>query len=260
MLGAIAGDIIGSVYELNNITRTDFPLFDPNCHFTDDTVMTVAVADAILTHADYGGKLREWYRLYPQRGYGPRFRKWAASGRIGQGASKGNGSAMRVSPIGFAFHTLEEVLAQARLTAIPSHNTPEAIGGAQAVASAVFLARTGRSKAEIRAYAERTFAYDLGEPLDEIRRYYKHQSNCDGSVPQAITAFLESDGYEDAVRKAISIGGDSDTIACIAGGIAHAYYGTLPVDIATRVSGILDTRILAVADRFMTKYPSPNHR
>ncbi len=254
MLGAIAGDIIGSVYERHNIKRMDFPLFGPWNRFTDDTVLTVAIADAILSGADYGSKLREWYHLYPDRGFGPGFRRWAVSETVRSRISKGNGAAMRVSPVGFAFDSLEKVLDEARKTAEPSHGHPEGIKGAQAVASAVFLARTGKSKKEIKAYIQKTFEYDLSEPLDEIRKYYRFDMTCPGSVPQAIIAFLESNDYEDAIRKAISIGGDSDTIACIAGGIAHAYYKVIPAEIIDKVLKALDENLNRVVQKFMKRY------
>lgn len=254
MIGAIAGDIIGSVYERHNLKRVDFPLFDPRCRFTDDTVLTVAVADAILTGSDCAGKLREYFRLYPNRGYGPGFSRWAASNRSSPYYSMGNGSAMRVSPVGFAFDTLDEVLEQAKRSAEVTHNHPEGINGAQAVASAVFLGRTGNSKEEVKAYIERTFGYNLSEPLDEIRRSYRFDMTCPGSVPQAIIAFLESNDFEDAVRKAISIGGDSDTIACMAGGIAQAFYGGIPKEIEDKVRSLLDQRLNRVLTEFATQH------
>jgi len=253
MIGAIAGDIIGSVYEHDNITITDFPLFDPHCRFTDDTVLTVAVADAIMTGADYGHKLREWYQLYPDRGYGGGFRKWAAFREIRPRSSMGNGSAMRVSPVGFTFDTLEKVLEEAKKSAEPSHNDPEGIKGAQAVAAAIFLARTGSGKAEIKKYIERTFGYNLDDPIDEIRKHYRFDVSCPRTVPQAIRAFLESEGYEDAIRKAISIGGDSDTIACMAGGIAEAFYGEVPQEIATFVLERLDYALREVVIEFQQR-------
>jgi ADP-ribosylglycohydrolase len=254
MLGAIAGDIIGSVYEGHDLKRTDFPLFDPRCRFTDDTVLTVAVADAIMTGAPYGQKLKEYYRYYPRAGYGAHFRRWAASEDTRPYYGMGNGSAMRVSPIGFAFDTLDEVMEQARRSAEVTHNHPEGIKGAQAVASAVFLARMGSSKEEIRTYIERTFEYDLSEPLDRIREHYRFDVTCPGSVPQAITAFLESNDFEDTIRKAVSIGGDSDTIACMAGGMAQAFYGTVPEVIVDKVKTILDSRLNAIVDQFMNRY------
>ena len=256
MIGAIAGDIIGSVYEFHNITITDFPLFDQRSTFTDDTVLTVAIADAILTGSSYEEKLKEYYGLYPDRGYGPGFRKWAFSPGPHPKYSMGNGSAMRVSPVGFAFNTLDEVLEEAKRSAEPSHSHPEGIKGAQAVAAAVFLARTGATKEDIKAYVQNTFGYALDEPLDSIRTWYRFDGTCPGSVPQAIRAFLESNDFEDAIRKAISIGGDSDTIACIAGGIAQAYYGTASQEIITGALRKLDDRLREVTLRFMRTFLS----
>jgi ADP-ribosylglycohydrolase len=166
----------------------------------------------------------------------------------------GNGSAMRVSPVGFAFNTLDEVLEEAQKSAEPTHNHPEGIKGAQAVACAIFLARKGASKEEIKTYIENNFAYNLDESLDQIRIYYKHDETCPGSVPQAIKAFLESNDYEDAIRKAISIGGDSDTIACITGGISEAYYKKVPHAIIERVKKILDRRLNNIVSEFTIKY------
>jgi ADP-ribosylglycohydrolase len=256
MIGAIAGDIIGSVYEHHNITRTDFPLFDQHCTFTDDTVLTVAVADAILSGKDYGDRLKEYYDAYPDRGYGSGFRKWAASPGKNQGDSMGNGSAMRVSPVGFAFTTLDEVLREAKRSAEPSHSHPEGIKGAQAVAAAIYLARTRDSKENIKKYIEEQFGYALDEPLDSIRKWYRFDVTCPGSVSQAIRAFLESHDFEDAIRKAISIGGDSDTIACIAGGIAQAYYGGASHEIITGALKRLDSRLREVTLKFMRTFLS----
>jgi ADP-ribosylglycohydrolase len=254
LIGAIAGDIIGSVYERHNIRTTDFPLFDERCTFTDDTVLTVAVADAILNQADYGEKLKEYFKLYPGRGYGAHFRRWAAHRANRPYYSLGNGSAMRVSPVGFAFITLDEVLKEAQKSAEPTHNHPEGIKGAQATASSIFLARGGATKEEIKTYVESSFGYNLNESLDQIRIYYRHDETCPGSVPQAIRAFLESNDYEDAIRKAISIGGDSDTIACITGGIAEAYYKKVPNGIVERVKNILDPRLYEIVSEFIIKY------
>ena len=240
MLGDIAGDIIGSVYQMVNIKTTDFPLFHEHCRFTDDTVLTVALADSLLHGIPYVDLLKRYYRAYPRAGYGGMFHRWATSDDPQPYNSFGNGSAMRVSPVGFAFGRLEEVLEQAKRSAEVTHDHPEGIKGAQAVASAVFLARTGRDKDHIQAYVETVFSYDLGRPLDQIREIYEFDVSCQGSVPQAIRAFLESKDYEHAVRLAISIGGDSDTIACMAGGIAQAYYGGVPEGIAGRVYEALD--------------------
>jgi ADP-ribosylglycohydrolase len=254
MIGAISGDIIGSVYEGHNIKTADFPLFDDRCTFTDDTVLTAAIADAILTSSEYGEKLKEYFKLYPGRGYGAHFRKWAAHSSSKPYYSMGNGSAMRVSPVGFAFNTLDEVLREAQKSAEPTHNHPDGIKGAQATASSIFLARGGAGKEEIKTYVESHFNYDLNEPLDQIRTDYKFDETCPGSVPQAIRAFLESNDYEDAIRKAISIGGDSDTIACIAGGIAEAFYKKVPRDIVERVKQILDQRLNHIVSEFTIKY------
>ncbi len=254
MIGAIAGDIIGSVYEWHNLKTIDFPLFDPLCTFTDDTVLTIAIADAILSGTDYGPRLKEWYRLYPDRGYGSGFRRWARS-HSRQGDSMGNGSAMRVSPVGFAFNTLEDVLEEARKSALPSHNHPEGIKGAQSVASAIFLARTGTGKEDIKKYIQETFGYNLNRTLEDIRPRYRFDATCPGSVPEAITAFLESNDFEDAIRKAISLGGDSDTIACIAGGIAEAFYG-IPDYIRIRTLEELDDTLLSTVDSFTKEYCS----
>lgn len=254
MLGAIAGDIIGSVYEGYNIKTTDFPLFSPYCRFTDDTVLTVALADSILYGSSYVEKLKAYYWLYPYAGYGETFGFWAASDSWEPYNSWGNGSAMRVSPVGFAYDTLDEVLERAKESAEVTHNHAEGIKGAQATASAIFLARSGKDKAEIKAYIEETFQYNLSRSLDEIRPYYYFDVSCQGSVPQAVTAFLESHDYEDAVRKAISIGGDSDTIACITGGIAQAFYGGVPDHIQAKVFEILDERLIQVTCAFTEAY------
>ena len=252
MLGAIAGDIIGSVYEFNNIKTTDFPLFSRYSFFTDDTILTVALADSILSEISFVKKIKEYYNLYPgsSYGYGGRFRQWAASDNTMPYNSFGNGSAMRVSPVSWACNTLNAVLIEADRSAAVTHNHPEGIKGAQSVASAIYLARSGSSKSEIKEYIESKFSYNLSDKLDDIRTYYRFDETCQGSVPQSIIAFLESDSYEDTIRKAVSIGGDSDTIACIAGGIAEAFYGGVPVEIADRALGILDDRLRDVVLRF----------
>ena len=254
MLGAIAGDIIGSVYERQPIkTPFFYPLFDPASRFTDDTVLTVALADSILTGADYGDKLREYFRDYPKAGYGGGFFRWAMSGSRKPYNSFGNGAAMRVSPIGHAYDTLDEVLARAKQSADCTHNHPEGVKGAQATAVAVFLARRKTPKLEILETIESTFGYDLTRTLDSIRPEYAFDVTCQGTVPPAIIAFLESEGYEDAVRKAVSLGGDSDTLACITGGIAGAYYG-VPDDIRAEAWQRLDLRLRAVAGAFVATY------
>jgi ADP-ribosylglycohydrolase len=257
MLGAIAGDVIGSIYEHRPIKTTRFPLFHPLCRFTDDTVLTVALADSILHDIPYVDLLKRYYRAYPGAGYGGSFHQWAQSERSDPYNSWGNGSAMRVSPVGLAFDTMEEVLDQAKRSAEVTHDHPEGIKGAQAVAAAVFLARTGNTKEQIKSYVETTFGYHLDTPLDVIRPKYQFHVSCQKSVPQAIRAFLESDAFEDAVRKAISLGGDSDTLACMAGGIAQAYYGGVPEAIARRVYEILDVHLGTVTRKFMESFGCP---
>ncbi|MZP30656.1 ADP-ribosylglycohydrolase family protein [Heliobacterium undosum] len=254
MLGAIAGDIIGSVYEWENIKTKEFPLFSPRCRFTDDTVLTMAVADSIMSGTGYGENFKRYFGDYPHAGYGGSFRAWAMSDQMMPYHSWGNGSAMRVSPVGFAFSTLEEVLQEAKASAEVTHNHPEGVKGAQAVAAAIFLARTGESKEGIKAFIEGRFEYDLEMTLEKIRPAYSFDVSCQGSVPQAIRAFLESTDFEDAIRNAVSIGGDSDTIACITGGIAEAYYGGVPEDIEvqamTRLDAPLQTVVKAFRERF----------
>ena len=260
MIGAIAGDIIGSVHEHRGTKTTDFELFDEECFFTDDSVLTVAVADCLLTGTSYTDKFHEYGRAYPGRGYGGRFQQWLARREQEPYNSWGNGSAMRVSPVGFAFGTLEEVVAEARRSAEPTHNHEEGIRGAEATAAAIFLARSGKSREEIRTAIESRFGYDLSARLDEIRPDYSFDESCQGTVPPAIIAFLESRDYEDAIRKAISLGGDADTLACIAGGIAEAFYGGVPAPIARRALAILDPPLRQVVEefrrRFMTR-PGP---
>ena len=254
MLGAIAGDIIGSRFERNPINTTDFELFHPDCRFTDDSVLTLAVADHILLGSDLIDTLKEYFRQYPDAGYGEGFIQWASSPSREPYNSFGNGSAMRVSPVGFAFDSLEAVLEKARATAEVTHNHPEGIKGAQATAAAIFLARTGGSKKKIKSFIETQFQYDLNQSLDAIRPQYTFDATCQGSVPQAITAFLESENFEDAVRKAVSLGGDSDTQACIAGGIAHAFYGKLPDIISAEVHSRLEVPLRQILTLFCDRF------
>jgi len=249
MLGAIVGDIIGSAYEWHRTKSPDFELFTPRSHFTDDTVLTVAMADCILHGKDYALTFKEYGRRYPYAGYGGMFLAWLASDSLTPYNSFGNGSAMRVSPVGFASSSLDDVLREAERSAAVTHNHPEGIKGAQAVAAAIFLARSGGGKKRIREYVEDTFGYDLHQTLDQIRPYYGFDETCQGSVPQAIIAFLESSDYEDAVRKAVSLGGDSDTLACMAGGIAQAYYREITERIIREARQLLDDDLLAIVDR-----------
>ena len=223
MLGAIAGDVIGSVYEAHPIKYTDFPLFGRSSHFTDDTVLTVAAAYSILEKVDYATAFKTFGRRYPGAGYGSSFYQWIFSPDGRPYNSWGNGSAMRVSPVGFAFESIDAVLEEAERSASVTHNHPEGIKGAQATALAVFLARKGENTDFIKSKIEKRFNYNLNRTLEDIRPEYRFDVSSQGSVPESIIAFLESNNFEDAVRKAVSLGGDSDTMACIAGGIAHAF-------------------------------------
>lgn len=254
MLGAIAGDVIGSVYERRPVKTTDFPLFGKNNRFTDDTVLTVAVAQAILEEVDYATALQSFARRYPNAGYGGSFIKWIFEPDPQPYNSWGNGSAMRVSPVGFAFDDVETVLAEARRSAEVSHNHPEGIKGAQATALSIYLARREEDKAAIRREITERFGYDLQRSVEEIRPSYRFDVSCQGSVPEAIVSFLDSENYEDAVRKAISLGGDSDTLACIAGGVAQAFYGPIPAHVEERVRAILPADLLDVVERFEREY------
>jgi len=254
MFGAIAGDVIGSVYENRNIKVTDFPLFHKYSCFTDDSVLTIAIADAILNQTDYAKSLKIFGRKYPDAGYGGAFFEWLSEPESKPYNSWGNGSAMRVSPIGFAFSKIEEVLSEAQKSAEVSHNHPEGIKGAQATALAIFLARTGENKEYIRKEISERFGYNLRRTINDIRPNYRFDVSCQGSVPEAIIAFLDSDSYEDAVRKAISLGGDSDTLACIAGGISQAFYKEIPAELAIEVRKRLPQEFLEIIDMFNTKY------
>jgi ADP-ribosylglycohydrolase len=256
MIGSIAGDVIGSVHEGSGTKTKDFPLFVEDSRFTDDTVLTVAVAQRLLHGGDYIDLFHDYFHAYPQVGYGESFIRWAGYRRREPYNSWGNGSAMRVGPVGIACDTLVDVLAQARLSAEVTHNHPEGVRGAQATATAIFLARSGREKEDIKAHIERAFGYNLSERLDDVRANYSFDVSCQGSVPQSIIAFLESNGYEDAVRNAISLGGDADTMACIAGGIAEAFYGGVPEDIRVRTLAVLDERLRGVVEEFVERFAS----
>lgn len=226
IIGAIIGDIVGSRFEWMNNRSTEFDFLTEVNKFTDDTVMTCAVADWLVNDSNLAEELRTWANKYPKAGYGGKFRDWVFDKNILPAYnSYGNGSAMRVSPVGFYATSFGEALELAKRSAEVTHNHPEGIKGAQAIASAIFFARAGRTKDEIKEIIEEWFGYDLNRKLDDIRPVYKFDATCQGSVSEAIIAFLESDDYESAIRLAISIGGDSDTIACMTGGIAAAYYG-----------------------------------
>jgi ADP-ribosylglycohydrolase len=254
MLGAIAGDIVGSVYECTGFKSKRFVLFGPGARFTDDTVLTVAVAGAILEGGNYRDAVIEYGRRYPHAGFSAQFSAWLRSPDPAPYGSFGNGAAMRVSPVGFAFDSEAEVLSEARKTAQFSHDHPEGIKGAQAVALAIWLARQGAPKAAIVSELAQRFGYAFDFTLDEIRPDFGIDLSCQGTVPQAVVAFLESDSFEDAVRNAISLGGDSDTLGCIAGAIAHAFYGALPEGIKYNIETALDSHLLAVTRRFCERF------
>ncbi len=250
VLGAIIGDIVGSIYEFDNIKTKSFELFSSNSRFTDDTVLTIATIDALLNEIPFVLAYKKWFNKYPNAGYGGSFMEWAKSDSSEPYNSWGNGSAMRVSPVGLYFQTLEEVLAKAKQSAAITHNHPEGIKGAQAAASSVFLAKTGKTKSEIKEFIKDNFKYNLDESISSIRTWYKFDVSCQGSVPQAIIAFLESSDFEDAISNAVSIGGDSDTIACITGSIAEAYYKDIPEQIKTVALSRLDSEMRTLIERF----------
>jgi ADP-ribosylglycohydrolase len=254
MIGAIAGDVIGSVHEFARTKTKQFPLFGRDCEYTDDSVLSIALADQLLHGGSYVDYLHDYFHAYPGAGYGGMFLRWAAGRQREPYNSWGNGSAMRVSPVGFAATTLEQAMTLARASAEVTHNHPEGIRGAQATAVCIFLARSGRSKPEIRSHVEREFGYDLSARLDDIRERYQFNESCQGSVPQSIIAFLESSDYEDAIRNAISLGGDADTMACIAGGIAEAHYAGVPEKIRARALAALDDRLRGVVEEFTARY------
>ena len=255
MIGALAGDMIGSIYEHHPIKRVAFPLFSPGSRFTDDTVLSLAVARAFLNSGEYGREMKTLGRRYPGAGYGTNFYQWLFEEQINPYHSWGNGAAMRVSPIGFGYDTEEEVLREARATAVVSHNHPEGVKGAQSVALAITLARGGASKEAIRGRIQADFGYDLDRTVEEIRPGYRFDVSCQGSVPEAMVAFLDSSDYESAVRLAVSLGGDADTQACIAGGIAEAYYGGVPAAIQREVKARLPVDLLEILEEFLARPP-----
>ena len=259
MIGAIIGDMIGAPYEFDRGNKTkDFPLFSQGSEFTDDSVMTIAVAEALMDtigksddeiRAALIASMQKWGRRYPDAGYGGMFYQWLHRKNPHPYGSFGNGSAMRVSSAGWLFSTLEETRHMAKLTAEVTHNHPEGVKGAEAAASAIFMARTGSSKEEIRDFIIREFGYDLSRTCDEIRPHYHHVETCQQTVPEAVTAFLEGDSFEDVIRTAVSLGGDCDTLTCIAGGMAEAFYG-VPDELAEECRKRLPEDMLAVLDRF----------
>ncbi len=270
MFGAILGDMIGAPYEFDQSPKVkDFPLFSRGSQFTDDTVMTIAVADALLgldqdaddetVHQAVTTSMRTWGRKYPGAGYGGKFYRWLFTQRIPKPYNSwGNGSAMRVAAVGWLYDTIEETRRYARLTAEVTHNHPEGIKGAEATASAVYMARTGSSKDEIKDYVMQQFGYDLSRTCDEIRPTYHHVESCQETVPEAITAFLEGTDFEDVIRTAVSLGGDSDTLTCIAGAMAEAFYG-VSEEMKKECRNRLPKDMLEVLDRFEQKKLAKHH-
>ncbi len=254
MLGAIVGDVIGSVHEVARTKTKDFPLFTEGSRFTDDTVMTAAVADRLLNSRGYVDAFHDYFHAYPDAGYGKTFWMWCTARRRDPYQSYGNGSAMRVSPVAYAFQSLDEVLAEAERSAAVTHDHPEGVRGAQAVAAAIFLARTGGTKEQIRRFVAERFDYFLDETVDDLRPTYPFDASCQRSVPQSIIAFLDSTGFEDAIRNAVSLGGDADTMACIAGAIAEPHYGGVPPQLAAAALARLDDRLRGVLAEFRTRY------
>lgn len=266
MLGAIIGDIVGSRFEgyYNRIKTTDFELFDKSSKFTDDTVLTIAVADWLMRdkehHPETLVKLMQTYgRMYPRSGFSHATKAWLNSEDPQPYGSFTNGAAMRVSPIGWAFDNLEETLEVAKRSAEVSHNSEQGITAAQAVSAAIFMARNHASKTEIKSFIEQNFHYDLSRSIEEIRPKYDFDCSCEGSVPEAIVAFLDGEDFESTIRLAVSLGGDSDTQACIAGGIAEAYYGQIPREITANAIHKLPSQFREVLFEFAmeTEYHLP---
>ncbi|MBQ7507573.1 MAG: ADP-ribosylglycohydrolase family protein [Lachnospiraceae bacterium] len=262
MYGAILGDMIGSPYEFDRGDKTkEFPLFSRTTRFTDDSVMTIAVAEALMDsigksddeiRTQLVSSMQKWGGRYPDAGYGGMFYQWLHTKNPRPYGSFGNGSAMRVSAAGWLFDTAEETRHMARLSAEVTHNHPEGIKGAEATASAIFLARNGKTKEEIKEYIINEFHYDLSRTCDEIRSGYCHVETCQQTVPEAVTAFLEGQDFEDVIRTAVSLGGDCDTLTCIAGGMAEALYG-VPEDLKEECRKRLPADMIKVLDRFERK-------
>ena len=255
MIGAIIGDVVGSPYEHRRADAPDFPLLQPRSRFTDDTVMTVATAEALLSGEPYDRAYRRWGRRYPDAGYGGAFARWLRLDGAGPYGSWGNGSAMRVSRVGLAFDDADRVLAEAERSAAVTHDHVEGVRGAQAAALAVFLARSGRPKPEIRRTLAERLGYDLTRTLGDIRPGYQFDVSCQGSVPEALTAFLETADFEGAVRAAVWLGGDADTQAAIAGAAAAAYDGGVPRELEADVRRRLPPDVREVLDAFKARYP-----
>ena len=255
MIGAIAGEIIGSYYEFHKIKTKEFELFHPESKFTDDTTLSMAIAKSLLDDEPYLDNVVDFGLRYFEVGYGGSFKAWLKSDEHEPYNSWGNGSAMRVSPIAWAFDTEEKVLEEARKSAEITHNHPEGIKGAEATALAIFMARKGASKEEIRERISTQFTYDLSRTVDEIRPAYKFEVSCQKSVPESIICFLDSDSFEDCIRNCISLGGDADTMGAIAGGIAEAYYG-VPEEIEEKIYGYLSEEFREILKRFRERWIS----
>lgn len=255
MFGAVVGDIVGSALEFLAPKTTDFELFVPESRFTDDTVLTVATAKALLHGLDYAEVYRDFGTRYPDRIYGARFLRWLDDPEMGPYNSWGNGSAMRVGPVGFAARSEAEALDAARRSAAVTHNHPEGIKGAQATALAIHLARNGAGKEELRRRIQERFGYDLNRTVDAVRPGYVFDESCRGTVPEAVLCVLDSRDFEHCLRLAVSLGGDADTLACIAGGIAHAYYGEVPANLRKEAESRLPDEFLDLIAAFEERFP-----
>lgn len=254
MLGAIVGDVVGSAYEFSPVRTTEFAPFPSRSTFTDDSVLTFATAEVLLRGGTYADAYRRWGADYPGRGYGGRFAMWLHNPEMGPYNSLGNGSAMRVAPVGWAFESLEETLAEAERTAICTHNHPEGVKGAQATAALVFLARKGKSKAEMQAYVEDAFGYELDRTIEEVRASAQFDETCPVSVPEAFIAFFGSNSFEETARNCVSFGADADTQACVACAIAEAFWRDIPKEWQEKTVAKLDDRCRAVLAEFQEKY------
>lgn len=261
MIGAIIGDVVGSIYEFDNLRSKTFPLFKRESTYTDDTIMSIAVAEFIISdnlpsQARLVGQLHDWFKKYPDESYGARFTTWMQSfERINYTDFKpynsfGNGAAMRISAIGDYSRTISEAMSKADFVTNVSHNHPEGVKGAQATASLIVMARTEKDKSKLREFVESEFGYNLNNSVDFLRANYKYNETCQATVPEAIICFLESVDFEDAIRNAISIGGDSDTLACITGSIAEAYYQSIPKEILKQTIDRLPADVLLVVKKF----------
>jgi ADP-ribosylglycohydrolase len=257
MWGAIIGDVVGSRFEFAPTDSQDFEAFSTKSAFTDDSILTVATADAIRNKRDFAEAYKAWGRAYPDGGYGGMFRRWLHSDDMGPYNSFGNGAAMRVSPAAYISSQRQAILECAETSAAVTHNHPEGIKGAQAAALATYLALQGSPQQEIQAELEALFpSYDLRRRWEDIQPGYSFNETCQGTVPEALICFLQSDSYEATIRKAVALGGDADTLACIAGGVAGAYFG-VPEDWLSEAKSRLSGEMIAVVEDFLNKYSAP---